>query len=416
MHEPTQVVVLGGGYTAVWAARALARGLRRRLRDGSVRVTVVSSSTTHAFHGWTGEVLSGHVRGERARTALVDLVPAAWVLHGCATALDTVTRTVAVTTDEGVRLLPYHHLLVATGSRDARERVPGLAEHGWSLKDDGGLDALVGRLDGGAGPAVVVGGGLAGTEAAVAMAARLRREDPEARVVLVHGGDRVLPELRPRFERVARYALEQAGRAGVDVRCGARVVRVDDGVVVLDDGSTIPAGTVVSAVGQRVVTLPGLAADRAADGRLVTDRLLRTSIDGVWAGGDGAAVPQPNGSGPCPPNALWALKAGTRVGRNIARTVRGRPARAFRFPGLGQAASLGVGRGAAELYGVQLTGWAAWLTRWVFFHAFMPSRRVALAAMGDWLVLGLRTLGGRRAVAHATRGAVSNTGTLDAAV
>jgi len=416
VEEPTEVVVLGGGYTAIWAARALARGLRRPLRDGSVRVTVVSATTAHAFHGWTGEVLSGHVRGERARTALVDVVPPAWVLHGCASALDPVARTVSVTTDDGVRLLPYDHLLVATGSRDARERVPGLVEHGWSLKDDGGLDALVGRLEAGCGTAVVVGGGLAGTEAAVALAARLRREEPDARVVLVHGGERVLPDLRPRFERVARYAVEQAERAGVAIRCGIRVARVDEDGVALEDGTTIPAGTVVSAVGQVVVTLPGLAAERAADGRLVVDRRLRTTLDGVWSGGDAAAVPHPNGSGPCPPNALWAIKAGTRAGRNIARTVRGRRARVFRFPGLGQAASLGVGRGAAELYGVQLTGWVAWLTRWVFFHAFMPSRRIALAAMRDWLVLGLRTAGGRRAVADATHGVVSNTGTLDAAV
>lgn len=413
---PTEVVVLGGGYTAVWGARALARGLRRQLREGSVRVTVVSSTTAHAFHGWTGEVLSGHVRGERARTALVDVVPPAWVLHGCATALDPVARTVAVTTDDGVRLVPFDHLLVATGSRDARERVPGLAVHGWSLKDDGGLEALVVRLGSACGPAVVVGGGLAGTEAAVAMAARLRRDDPAARVVLVHGGERALPDLRPRFERVARYAVEQAERAGVEVRCGARVARVDEGAVVLDDGTSIPARTVVSAVGQVVVALPGLAAERAPDGRLVVDRQLRTTVDGVWAGGDAAAVPHPNGSGPCPPNALWAIKAGTRAGRNIARTVRGRRARAFRFPGLGQAASLGVGRGAAELYGVQLTGWVAWLTRWVFFHAFMPSRRAALAAVGDWALLGVRTASGRRGVLHATHVGGANTDTLDAAV
>ena len=125
------------------------------------------------------------------------------------------------------------------------------------------------------------------------------------------------------------------------------VARVDAGGVLLDDGTRSRRGTVVSAVGQVVVTLPGLAVERAADGRLVTDRFLRTTVDGVWAGGDAAAVPHPNGSGPCPPNALWAIKGGTRAGRNIARTVRGRPPRPFRFPGLGQAASLGVGaRGA----------------------------------------------------------------------
>ncbi|MEN0127894.1 MAG: FAD-dependent oxidoreductase [Brevundimonas sp.] len=413
----TEIVILGGGYAAVWAARALERSLRRELRSGAVRVTLVSATTTHAFHGWTGEVLAGQVRIESARTAIVDLVPADWVVHGSATHVDPVGRTVTVTTDEGRRLLPFDHLLVGTGSRDARERVPGLAEHGASLKDDGGLEALVDRLarTGGGRGVVVVGGGLAGTEAAAAVATRLRRVASPARVVLVNGGDSVLRELRPRFDRVADYAARHASSAGVELVCGRRAVRVGADGVLLEDGTWIEADTVVSGVGQAVVTLPGLDVERAADGRVVTDRCLATSIEGVWAGGDGAAVPHPNGSGTCPPNALWAIKGGTRAGRNIARTVRGRTPRPFRFPGLGQAASLGVGRGAAELYGVQLTGWLAWLTRWVFFHAFMPSRRAALAAMRDWVVPAARP----RVAADVTQVptvAALNTGTLDAAV
>jgi NADH:ubiquinone reductase (H+-translocating) len=415
-------VILGGGYAAVWAARALERHLRRELRAGTVRVTLVSATTTHAFHGWTGEVLAGQVNIHRARTAIVDLVPADWVVHGTATQVDPVERTVAVTTADGRRLLPFDHLLVGTGSRDARERVPGLAEHGASLKDDGGLEALVARLagTGGGRGVVVVGGGLAGTEAAAAVATRLRRESSTARVVLVHGGPTVLGELRPRFDRVADYAARHAQAAGVEVVCGRRVARVGGDGVLLDDGTWIDADTVVSGVGQAVVALPGLDAERVADGRVVTDRFLATGIPGVWAGGDGAAVPHPTGSGTCPSNALWAIKGGTRAGRNIARVVRGRRPRAFRFPGLGQAASLGVGRGAAELYGVQLTGWLAWLTRWAFFHAFMPSRRVALGAMTDWAALATRRgATGPVPVVTATDpmpGGALNTGTLDAAV
>jgi len=395
VSAPTQVLVLGGGYTAVWAARALARGLRRELRAGDVVVTVVSATTAHAFHGWTGEVLAGQVAHDRTRTELVDLLPPSWVLHGHAVEVDTAARLVDVLTADGVRRLPYDHLLVATGSRDATERVPGLAAHGWSLKDDDGLAALVRRLDeltcGGRGPSVaVVGGGLAGVEAAAAVATRLRSS--AGGVVLVDGGPSPLCGLRPRFDRVADYAVREARRLGVDVRSGHRACTVDAAGVLLDDGTRVRADVVVSAVGQTVVRLPGLDAERSRDGRLVTDPFLRTTCDRVLAGGDGAAVPHPDGSGPCPPNALWAIKQGTRAGRNIARTVRGHRPRPFRFPGLGQAASLGVGRGAAELYGVQLTGWPAWCARWFVFHLFMPSRRAALAALGDWWVLGLQNV------------------------
>jgi len=393
VNAPTQVLVLGGGYTAVWAARALARGLRRELRAGDVVVTVVSATTAHAFHGWTGEVLAGQVAHSRTRTELVDLLPPSWVLHGRATEVDTAARLVNVLTADGLRRLPYDHLLVATGSRDARERVPGLAGHGWSLKEHEGLAALARRLDDlvhhdGPASVAVVGSGLAGVEAAAAVATRLRSS--AAQVVLVDSGTRPLRELRPRFDRVADYAVREARQLGVEVRSGHRACAVDAAGVLLDDGSRVNADVVVSAVGQAVVRLPGLDAERGGDGRLVTDRFLRTTCDRVLAGGDGAAVPQPGGSGPCPPNALWAIKHGTRAGRNLVRAVRGRRLRPFRFPGLGQAVSLGVGRGAAELYGVQLTGWPAWCTRWFVFHLFMPSRRVALAAAGDWWLLARR--------------------------
>ena len=89
----------------------------------------------------------------------------------------------------------------------------------------------------------------------------------------------------------------------------------------------------------------------------------------------------------CPANALWALKHGERAGDNIARALCHAPLRPFRYPGLGQAASLGTGRGAVELYGRQFTGWPAWLMRLGFFLYFMPARRQAVRVLADWLLL-----------------------------
>ena len=83
-----------------------------------------------------------------------------------------------------------------------------------------------------------------------------------------------------------------------------------------------------------------------------------------------------------PANALWAIKAGDHLGRNLARTRRwAHRSTPFRYLGLGQAASFGVGRGMAELYGLPLTGWVAWVTRLAFFIRFMPSHANAVETL-----------------------------------
>ena len=404
--EPIEVVILGGGYTAVWACRAISRRLRGDLRAGRVRITIVSASTSHAFHGWTGEVLAGLVRPERTRTPLEELVPQARLVHGRAVGVDLDGCSVVVDTGATRLHVPYDHLLVGVGSVDAAN-IPGLAEHGRSVKGEWALQATHEHLDdvlrraaGTRDPVerarlqtiVVAGGGFAGVEMAAAIAERLdvldrHRAAPVGRVVLVHRGGELLPEVRPRFDRLADYATGRLADLGVEVRLGVGLERVTaTGAVV--DGTIIEAATVVSTVGQATVPLPGTEAVRRDErGRIVTDAWLRTSRPGVWAGGDAAAVPHVLRGTPCPPNALWAIKHGVRVGDNIVRSIRGRRLRRFRFPGLGQAASLGVGKGAVELYGVTLTGWAGWLARWAFFHWFMPSRRVAVATIRDWLAL-----------------------------
>jgi NADH dehydrogenase len=399
----TRIVVLGGGYVGVWAARRILRAHRRF----PVEVTVVSTSTSHGFHGWTAEVITGHVRADRARVPLVELLPEARFVHGTVDRVDLDARQVEVLIDDGVRSLPYDELVIGVGSHDARERVEGLREHGWSLKDPGGLDALsdhladvVAHAAHSADPherarlltVVVAGGGFAGVESATAIMQRLRTETDATpalagespRVLLVHSGAALVPGLRPRFSRVADYAASQVARAGVEVLGGARLSGVTADAALLDDDSSIATATVVSTIGQAPIPLAGTEhLPRDAQGRIITDRYLRAAPH-VWAGGDAAAVPHPSGEGDCPTNALWAIFHGSRIGGNIARTLRSRHPSPFRFPGLGQGASFGVGRGAAELYGVQLTGWPAWIARWGFFHWFMPSRRVALRTMREW--------------------------------
>lgn len=400
----TEVLVLGGGYAGVWSARRIARSIGSA---GDVRITLVSLSDVHAFHGWTAEVITGHVGLGNANTPLADLLPGVRLMRGVVTNVDLEERTATVVTDNAVWRLPYDRLVIGVGSRDAFERVRGLDRYGWSLKADGALGDFDRRLSAIVGAAasvsdpterdrlftvVVAGGGFTGVEASTAIAQRLRAEIDSRpghagvipRVVLVSSSPELIPSLRPRFRRVADYAAHQARLAGVDVASGRRLVEVTAEFARLDDGTVIESATVVSTVGQVPVALPGTEhLRRDAAERLVTDRFLRVA-PGVWAGGDVAAVPHASGA-TSPASALWAIHHGIRIGDNIVRSVTRRRQRPFRFPGLGQGASFGVGRGAAELYGVSLTGWPAWLARWFFFHWFMPSRAVAWRTAREWM-------------------------------
>jgi NADH dehydrogenase len=407
--EPVEIVVLGGGYVGLWSTRSIARGLRGRLARGDVRITLISAMDHHAFHGWTAEVITGDVLPWHARVPIGELVPAAVrTIFGEVTAVDLTERQVTVRTSDGDRTVPYQHLVVAVGSRDARNRIPGLREHGWSVKDDHQLGALNRHLAEVAAlaveaeaagrerllTAVVAGGGLAGTEMASAIMERLRDEIAERhelhgtrdaglpRVVLVHSHDQLVADMHP---RVARYATRQVLKAGISVMYRRRLAAVTPEGATLEDGSRIPSATVLSTLGQDVVQLPGTEhLPRDERRRLVTDEFLQVTAN-VWAGGDVGAVPRPKGGGEyCRSDALWAIAHGKHLGANVARAVAGRPQVAFNYRGLGRAASLGVGAGAGELHGVPLIGWPSWLMRWVLFHWFMPSRRVALRSAVAW--------------------------------
>jgi NADH:quinone reductase (non-electrogenic) len=388
-----RVVFVGGGYATLHAYRVLARRRRRELRRGHLEIVVISADDHHSFHGFTGEVLAGTLPFEVTRTSLRDAMPRAAVIPAVVTAVDRERRLVTYHRVEAagtgaVESLRYDELVVAPGGREPVQDVPGMAEHGFTLRSPGDMARLIARLGVLEHPAagrepsdlLVVGGGFAGVELAAALAARPTTVRGR-RVHLVHSGAGVLPHLRPSQPALVRRAERELDRLGVVVHCGVRVVSVSRRHVALSDGRILPASLVLSTTGQRAVALPGLESLPSDDaGRLLTTPDLAVA-PGVWAAGDAARVNHPRTRVPVPANALWAIKAGDHLGRNLARSVVGSETAPFRYLGLGQAAAFGVGHGVAELYGLPLTGWVAWVTRLAFFLRFMPARANAVEAL-----------------------------------
>lgn len=387
-----RVVLLGGGYVTLHAYAGLMRHAGRAVRRGDVQVVVISIDDAHSFHGFTGEVLAGLLPYDRTRTPLVEAMPHAHVVLGRATAIDPERRLVRYELVDGTdespteRVLDYDALVIGTGGREPAAAVPGLAEHGFTLRAPGDIAVLTERIREAAAhrgirrhTVVVAGGGLAGVEMAAAVA---DLGGARVRVELVHSGDAILPELRDDQPRLARRAEQELERLGVRVRLGVRLASVTEDLAHLSDGTALRASTVIATIGQRPVQVPGLDEHRDPRGRLVTRPDLSV-VDGVWAAGDAACVVHPTRGEPVPANALWAIKGGEHVGRNLARTLHRRPTRPFAYRGLGQAASFGFGRSISELYGLPFTGWLAWVLRLTFFLRFMPSRRKAAQVVGD---------------------------------
>jgi len=253
---------------------------------------------------------------------------------------------------------------------------------------------LLNRLDdiaGGerSGAVVVAGGGMAGVELAAALADRLRVADRDNAVVLVHSGAAVVPGLRAEHPAVAFRVDTELERLGVQVLTGVAINAVDADTAWLSDGTHIDFAAVLATTGQRPVSVPGLESLPHDDaGRLVTDAKLAVAPH-VWAAGDTARIAHPKTGRPVAANALWAIKAGDHLGRNLAIVAQsGRP-KTFRYGGLGQAMAFGVGRAATEMYGVPINGMVGWILRLGFFLRFMPQRRRAttvarLLAVASW--------------------------------
>jgi NADH:ubiquinone reductase (H+-translocating) len=406
-----RVVIVGGGYVAVEAYRALCRQLGKQLGQ-SVEVTVVSSQNLLPFHGFTPEVLSGILPAAHTLIPLRHMLPKADFFQGTAQEVDLARQTVRVNLGDRLKTLSYDHLLFATGSRDPFERLRGLQEHGWRLKSVDDMLALRHHLVDVLGQAeatsdrnqreqllnfVIVGAGFAGIEMCAAVsdwleAAKshypvLREHQPK--ISLVHSGTEVLDVLRPQFNTLADHASQTLERCGVQLILSARVAEVTPWGAWLEDGRFLISSTVIATVGTSLTTMPGTEVlPRDARGRIITDQNLNVQgYANLWAGGDIAQVKHPSQTGDCPSNALFAMKHGMTIGANIARSLQAKTLRRFAFKGMGQAASLGMGRGIAELHGIQFTGLLAWIMRLGFFIWYMPSKRQGLQVLLDWLLL-----------------------------
>ncbi len=376
--SPPHVVILGGGFGGLAAARALAKA--------PVRVTLVDRQNHHLFQPLLYQVATAALNPSDIAAPIRHVLRKqrnVTVLLAEAVAVDVRARSVTLADGD----LPYDHLIVATGATHSyfghdewARRAPGLKtledaveirqrfllafEAAEREPDPERRRALLTFVVIGAGPTGVEMAGAMAEIARHTLATEFRNIDPRgARVVLVEGVDRVLPAYAP---ELSASALAELTRRGVEVRLGARVTGIEDECVRVGD-EPIGACTVVWAAGVAGSPLArtlGVPLDRA--GRVIVDATL--SIPGhpeVFVIGDLAAMTQ-DGS-PIPGVAQGAIQGGQHAAETIARRLRGETPRGFVYKDLGSMATIGRNAAVVDVNGTRLTGVLAWWA-WLAVH------------------------------------------------
>jgi NADH dehydrogenase len=377
-----RVVILGAGFAGVYAAQHLEK-LRGRKDDFDI--ILVNKENYFVFQPMLPEVISGSIGLLDTVSPLRRMLPGTDIHVREVEAIDLQRRT--VTTSPGFRPHPhvigFDHLVLAVGNVTDFRGLRGLPEHALPFKnladalrlrnhviralEEASIEVDDPQLRAQLLTFVVAGGGFSGVEVVAELndfvrgvARNYPRIDPaELRVILLHSGDRILPEMT---ERLALFAQKLLGRRGVDVRLGCRLEAATGEEAVLAGGARIPTRTIVSTVpASPHPIIESLEVPKGKNSRIKTDAFLQVEgAPNVWALGDCALVPTPGGAGVCPPTAQHALRQGRVAAHNIVATIRGGEKKRFDFKGLGQMGALGHRSAVAEIMGVKVSGFFAW--------------------------------------------------------
>ena len=387
-----RIVIIGCGFGGLWAAQAL--------RKADAEVTVIDANNYHLFTPLLYQVATAGLSSPDIAAPIRHILSPqknTTVLLAKVTTIDAARRMVKL--DDGSEVA-YDFLIVASGAThsyfghdDWAPYAPGLKTLGDALEIRSRILLAFERAERETDATkraawltfVVVGAGATGVELAgqVAEIARhtlrgeFRRYDPRnARVVLVEGGDRVLPAYPA---DLSEKALAQLEHLGVTVWVGKRVTGVDANGVAMGD-ERLNAKTVLWAAG--VASSPlGRCLDAPLDraGRVVVAPDL--SVPGhpeVFVVGDLAAVEN------VPAIAPGAKQMGTHAARNILRVIAGKPTEPFRYRDYGQLATIGRRAAVADFGRFRLSGFPAWFV-WLWAHIyFLINFRNRIVVMIDW--------------------------------
>jgi NADH:ubiquinone reductase (H+-translocating) len=397
-----RILILGGGFVGV----AVAMELEKRLADDRVEIRLINRDNFFLFTPMLHEVAASDLDLTTIVNPVRKLLRSVQFFAGEVEHIDIEQKKVVVSHgfDHHQHTFEFDYLVIGLGSVTNLNGISGLQEHALTMKTLGDAARLRNHLIAHLEEAdtecckekrplltfVVAGGGFAGVETVAgindfvrgALRSYANLSEGMLRVVLVHSGPVILPELG---ERLGSYAHRKLSRRKVEIRLNTRVEDVSGRNVRLSDGTAIATNTLVWTAGtspNRLLETIPCAKER---GRLlVTESLEVDSWPGVWALGDCAAVPNPRTGAFHPPTAQHGLREAKVVAHNVAAAIRGTQKMPFNYSTFAQLAAIGRRTGVASIMGINFSGFVAWWLWRTIYLSKLPRLEKKLRVAFDW--------------------------------
>jgi NADH dehydrogenase len=402
--KTTRIVIAGGGFAGLYAAMHFDKRLARR---ADVEVTLISRENFILFTPMLHEVAAGDLYPGDIVNPLRRILRHVKFIDADVQAVDLNARCVHCKATVADRELEFEfdHLLLTLGSETNFFNMDGVRDWSVTMKSLGDAALLRNRMVALLEEATVqsddaarrqlltfvtAGGGFSGAETTGAVNDFVRenvRYYPQLReelirVVMVHPGNFILPELG---EELGHYAERKLRERKVEVIKGPRVANYDGVAVTLSDGTSIPAATLIWTAGVKPSpVIAQLHCEKVRGRLLVSEYLAVTGVPGLWAAGDCAAVPILDTENFHPPTAQHGLREGVVVAKNIEAIILDRPLKPFRFKMLGQLASIGHHTGVAMMFGIKFSGFIAWSFWRSVYLMKLPRLAKKLRVMASW--------------------------------
>jgi NADH dehydrogenase len=404
--KTTRIVIAGGGFAGLYAAMHFEKRLARR---ADAEVTLISRENFILFTPMLHEVAAGDLYPGDIVNPLRRILRHVKVVEAEVGAIDLNLRRVHCVggvADHGLEF-EFDHLLLTLGSETNFFNMEGVRDWSVTMKSlsDAALlrNRMVALLEEASLQSdeavrrrlltfVTAGGGFAGVETTGAVNDFLRGtvkfypslSEATIRVVVVHPGAFLLPELG---EKLGRYAEQKLSERKVEIIKGQRVAGYDGLVVKLTDGTSLPATTLIWTAGVKPsAAVESLDCKKERGRLLVNEDMSVPGVSGLWAAGDCAAIPDvKSGMGKFyPPTAQHALREGVVVAKNIEAAILGRAPEPFRFKMLGMLASIGHHTGVAMVFGIKFSGFIAWWFWRSVYLMKLPRLAKKLRVMASW--------------------------------
>jgi NADH dehydrogenase len=398
-----QILILGGGFAGVYTARMLERLLRPEDAD----ISLVNRENYWVYQPMLPEVISGSIGITSIVSPIRRLCPRTNLIMREVENIDLANRTVTISPGFRPRRveLHYDYLVIALGGETSFYGMPGMMENAWGFRTLADAMALRNHIihsleeaDAEDDPEmrsklltfVVGGGGFSGVEVLAELNDFLHAVKPnynrirheKARCVLVHAKERILPEMA---EPLAMFAQKILTRRGVELILNDKLMAATSERAILASGKEIPCKTIISTVPS---VLPPVVAKLDCPkerGKLLVDGgLALKDYEGqVWALGDCAYIRTVKGT-VVPPTAQHAIREATTAATNIAKEIRGGQGARFAFEGLGTLGSLGHGAAVAQIFGMKISGFIAWILWRCIYLMKIPGVPRKARIMTDW--------------------------------